>query len=70
MNPSQIEAVPNADAHTSNAALPTYSELVEALRYASKEMQAAEAESPALACTGRLAVSISMTRNLLARIPA
>ncbi len=32
MNEAQTEAIANADAHTSNAALPTYSELVEALR--------------------------------------
>lgn len=32
MNQAQNEAIANADANTSNAALPTYSELVEALR--------------------------------------
>lgn len=32
MNPAQIEAIAVADAHTNNVALPTYSELVEALR--------------------------------------
>lgn len=32
MNASQTEAIAQADAYTSNAALPTYSELVEALR--------------------------------------
>lgn len=32
MNPSQLEAIAKADAYTNNAALPTYSELVEALR--------------------------------------
>ena len=32
MNEAQTEAIANADAHTGNAALPTYSELVEALR--------------------------------------
>ena len=31
MNDSQKEAIATADAHTSNAALPTYSELVDAL---------------------------------------
>ncbi len=32
MNDSQIEAIANADAHASNAALPTYSELAALLR--------------------------------------
>jgi hypothetical protein len=36
MNPAQIEAVANADAHTSNAGLPSYSELLELLREAQK----------------------------------
>lgn len=31
LNAHQIEAIANADAHTSNAALPTYSELLNAL---------------------------------------
>lgn len=52
------------------AGLPTYSELVEALRYVSRDMQAGEDESAALQCTGLLAVSISKVDALLARIPA
>lgn len=31
LNAHQIEAIANADAHTSNAGLPTYSELLNAL---------------------------------------
>lgn len=31
LNEAQIEAIANADAHTSNANLPTYSELLHAL---------------------------------------
>lgn len=34
MNESQIEAIATADAHTNNAGLPTYSELVALLRRA------------------------------------
>lgn len=33
MNTAQTEAVANADAHTNNAALPTYTQLVAALRH-------------------------------------
>lgn len=32
MNEAQVEAVANADAHTSNAGLPTYSELLEMVK--------------------------------------
>ncbi|RTL34274.1 MAG: hypothetical protein EKK53_26660 [Burkholderiales bacterium] len=32
MNQAQTEAIANANAHTNDAGLPTYSELVEALR--------------------------------------
>ncbi len=39
MNDSQKEAIATADAHTSNVGLPTYSELVEALRKLHSEGQ-------------------------------
>lgn len=41
MNAAQIEAVAEADAHTSNAALPTYSELL-AIAKAARRLHAAE----------------------------
>lgn len=39
MNAHQTEAIANADAHTSNAVLPTYTELVKALRDAVKLLE-------------------------------
>ncbi len=39
MNEHKIEAIANADAHTSNAVLPTYTELVKALRDAVKLLE-------------------------------
>jgi len=45
MNTSQIEAIAQADAYTNNAALPTYSDAVSALRYLSQ--QAALSDLPA-----------------------
>lgn len=63
MNASQTEAIANADAHTSNAGLPTYSELLACIQYA--------------AMVGRLAASNNgqpeysrRADALLARIPA
>lgn len=44
---AMTEAIANADAHTNNAGLPTYSELVAALRLAHQQMQKSDGESHA-----------------------
>ena len=47
MNEAQVEAVANADAHTSNAGLPTYTDLLAALKMLIDETNAGVWNCPA-----------------------
>lgn len=73
MNDSQLigTAIREANQAAHEAGLPTYSELVEILRYASQDMKEARAmherKAPGI---GILAASIGWADKLLARIPA
>lgn len=58
MNDAQREAIATADAHTSNAGLPTYSELVAVLRLL-----------PDANCPEAIAFVTQRANTLLARIP-
>jgi len=62
MNTTKIEAIADADAHSNNAGLPTYSELVEALRKAEREL--------AYHASTRNNRELPVIRSTLARIDA
>ncbi|EFX61509.1 hypothetical protein DAPPUDRAFT_273008 [Daphnia pulex] len=70
MNESQIEAIATANAHTSNAALPTYSELVAALRSARETVwRAPVVSAPTQEQAYRIRETCTELSLLLARIP-